>query len=65
MGSDLQPGAGDDANNDMGFFENVMIYNYTHAGYSFIGANTLVHTIIGGIVGYGPIGVYRKAAHSR
>ncbi|HEX4209446.1 MAG TPA: glycosyl hydrolase family 28-related protein [Candidatus Binataceae bacterium] len=26
------PGPGDDANNDMGFFENVMIYNYTHAG---------------------------------
>jgi hypothetical protein len=54
------PGAGDDANNDMGFFENVMIYNYTHAGYSFIGTNTLVHTIIGGIVGYGPIGVYSE-----
>jgi hypothetical protein len=50
-------GPNDDANNDMGFFENVMIYNYTHAGYSFVGANSLVHTIIGGIVGYGPIGV--------
>lgn len=59
-GIKFQPGTGDDANNDMGFFENVMIYNYTHAGYSFIGANTLVHTIIGGIVGYGPIGVYSQ-----
>jgi hypothetical protein len=53
-------GPNDDANNDMGFFENVMIYNYTHAGYSFVGANSLVHTIIGGIVGYGPIGVYTE-----
>ncbi|HUN59916.1 MAG TPA: glycosyl hydrolase family 28-related protein [Candidatus Binataceae bacterium] len=53
-------GLNDDANNDMGFFENVMIYNYTHAGYSFVGANSLVHTIIGGIVGYGPIGVYTE-----
>jgi hypothetical protein len=56
----FQPGAGADENNDMGFFENVMIYNYTHAGYSFIGTNTLVHTIIGGIIGYGPIGVYAE-----
>jgi hypothetical protein len=56
----FQPGNGADDNNDMGFFENVMIYNYTHAGYSFIGTNTLVHTIIGGIVGYGPIGVYSE-----
>lgn len=49
-----------DENNDMGFFENVMIYNYTNAGYAFLGTNTLVHTIIGGIVGYGPIGVYSE-----
>jgi len=59
-GIKFAPGPGADANNDMGFFENVMIYNYTHAGFSFLGTNTLVHTIIGGIIGYGPIGVYSE-----
>ncbi|MGH7931812.1 MAG: glycosyl hydrolase family 28-related protein [Candidatus Binataceae bacterium] len=51
---------GADAMNDQGFFENVNIINFSHAAYSFLGHNSLVHTIVGGQVEYGPIGVYSE-----
>lgn len=50
-----------DYNNDMGFFENVTIKNFTHAGYSILHSNSLVHSIIGGAIVNGPIGVYTQA----
>lgn len=49
-----------DWNNDLGFFENVTIMNFTHAGYSFLPYNSLVHTIVGGSISNGPIGVYSQ-----
>jgi hypothetical protein len=50
-----------DYNNDMGFFENVVIRNFTHAGYAIMHSNSLVHTIVGGTIANGPIGVYAQA----
>ncbi|HJU10059.1 MAG TPA: glycosyl hydrolase family 28-related protein [Candidatus Binataceae bacterium] len=51
---------GADYNNDEGFFENVAITNFTHAGYSILHSNSLIHTIIGGVISNGPIGVYTQ-----
>lgn len=52
--------SGADYNNDEGFFENVVISNFTHAGYSILHSNSLIHTIIGGSIANGPIGVYTR-----
>jgi hypothetical protein len=52
--------AGADYNNDEGFFENVVITNFTHAGYSILHSNSLIHTIIGGAISNGPIGIYTQ-----
>ena len=51
---------GADYNNDEGFFENVVITNFTHAGYSILHSNSLIHTIIGGAISNGPIGIYTQ-----
>ena len=47
-----------DYNNDLGYFDDVSVANFEHAAYEFIGVNTLVHLINGGVVKGGPIGVY-------
>ena len=52
--------SGADYNNDEGFFENVVITNFTHAGYSILHSNSLIHTIIGGVISNGPIGIYTQ-----
>ncbi|MGB8411459.1 MAG: hypothetical protein WCE23_01410 [Candidatus Binatus sp.] len=57
--------ANPDANNDAGFFENVYIYQFTHAGYAFYHVNGEIHSIVGGQVAYGPIGIYSAGAGFR
>jgi hypothetical protein len=47
-----------DFNNELGMFENVVITNFSHSGYSFLHSNALCHTIIGGTIANGPIGVF-------
>ena len=46
-----------DYNNELGIFENVVITNFSHSGYSFLHSNALCHNIIGGTIANGPIGV--------
>ncbi|HKV55482.1 MAG TPA: glycosyl hydrolase family 28-related protein [Candidatus Binataceae bacterium] len=46
--------------NDQGFFDNVTIANFGHAAYSFTHPSSAFHTIIGGVVEGGPIGVYSQ-----
>lgn len=57
--------ANPDANNDAGFFENVYIYQFTHAGYAFYHVNGEIHSIVGGQVAYGPIGIHSVGAGFR
>jgi Pectate lyase superfamily protein len=54
-----------DINNDAGFFENVVISQFTHAGYAFCHLNAEIHSIVGGGVAYGPIGIYSIGAGFR
>lgn len=54
-----------DYNNDLGYFDDVSVSNFEHAAYSFIGLNSLVHLINGGVVKYGPIGVYCQGGSFR
>ena len=53
---------GSDAANDQGFFDNVMIANFTHAGFSFTHPSANLHTIVGGIIEDGPTAVYSQGA---
>jgi hypothetical protein len=46
--------------NDQGFFDNVVITNFTHAAYSFLHPSAMLHTIIGGIVENGPMGIFSQ-----
>ena len=57
--------ANPDANNDAGLFENVYIYQFTHAGYAFYHLNGEIHSIVAGQVAYGPIGIYSVGAGFR
>jgi hypothetical protein len=51
---------GTDSSNDKGFFENVEVINYTHAAFSFTHPSSGDHTIIGGNLMNGEIGVYSE-----
>ena len=53
---------GSETANDQGFFDNVMIVNFTHAGFSFTHPSADLHTIVGGIVEGGAIAVYSEGA---
>jgi len=53
---------GSDNANDQGFFDNVMIVNFTHAGFSFTHPSANLHTIVGGLIEDGPTAVYSQGA---
>lgn len=53
---------GSETANDQGFFDNVMIVNFTHAGFAFTHPSADLHTIVGGIIEDGPMAVYSEGA---
>jgi hypothetical protein len=50
--------SGSDGNNDQSVIENVRIYGFSQAAVSIEHSNSLLHRIVNGVFGYGPIGVY-------
>jgi hypothetical protein len=48
--------------NSGGFFENVVVMNFTHAAFAFTHPNASGQTLVGGTIGSGPIGVYSQGA---
>lgn len=55
-------GPGSETANDQGFFDNVVIANFTHAGFAFTHPSASLHTIVGGIIEAGPTAVYSEGA---
>lgn len=52
--SSATDGTGADTNNDNGYCENVDIWNFTNQAYYTQGANSLEHTVMGGVIATGP-----------